>query len=98
MKKENLKSLSGRVNCRALYGLDYPSDYADHIEKKRDKGWFLKMQRLEKKTQQLREQMELLLEKSSLRVSETYQLTTTTQEINNRCIQRKSEIKLVGQI
>jgi len=90
MKKENLTHLTSRVNCRAVYGLHYPVDYADHIEKKRDKTWFLKIQQLEKKTQQLREQMVMLLEKSSMQVNKTQQITSRTYEINDRFIQRRT--------
>ena len=94
MKKENSTHLTARVNCRAVYGLHYPTDYADHIEKKRDKTWFLKIQQLEKKTRQLREQMEMLLEKSSMQVNKTHQITSRTYEINNRFIQRRTAVAL----
>jgi hypothetical protein len=93
MKKENLNYLTTRVNCRPVNGLHYPSDYADHIERKRDKGWFLKIQRLEKTTKELREQMELLSKKYKMEVSRTQLITTLTQDINCRCLQRRMEIK-----
>jgi len=94
MKKENLNYLTTRVNCRAVNGLHYPSDYADHIERKRDKGWFLKIQRLEKTTKELKEQMELLSKKYKMQVCRTQLMTTITQEINYRCLQRRIELQL----
>jgi len=94
MKKENLNYLTTRVSCRAVNGLHYPSDYADHIERKRDKGWFLKIQRLEKTTKELKEQMELLSKKYKMQVCRTQLMTTITQDINYRCLQRRIELQL----
>lgn len=93
MKKENLIHSSKRFSCKNLYSLHYPSDYADNLEKKRDRQWFLKMQRLEKKSQELREQLELLLKEHSSRIMATRQLATITHSISNRSIQKRDERK-----
>lgn len=88
MKKQNSTTKLKRFNCKSLYSLHYPDDYADHIEKKRNRQWFLKLQQLEKKSQELREQMELLLQKHSVRVTNTQQLVSMTLDINNRCVEK----------
>ena len=94
MEKEN-GSFTEKFNCKAplLFALPQ-SDYSSEMERKRDKGFFLKMQQLEKKSHQLREQMELLLQKHSLQLSRTQQLVIRSYGINNRFIERRANARV----
>ena len=91
MKKESVDYLSTDVHCKTFFKLYYPTDYADHFERKRDKSWFIKMRKLEKKSQEIRQQMELLLIKYVEQATLTRQLATTSLDFKNRSIQRKAE-------
>lgn len=65
MKKQNLYKALEKFNCKppALFSIPL-SDYSDEMNKERDKSLFIKMKEL-KKTQQLKENMELLSKKHS---------------------------------
>lgn len=93
MKKQNSNLSKKRLYCKTIYSLNYPVDYADNIEKKRDKKWFLRIRRLEKKSQQLREQMELLVKRHSLRVMETQHRVLITEDISSQVRQKTAARK-----
>lgn len=89
MKKENLYKAPEKFNCKppALFSIPL-SDYADEMEKERDKRLFVKMKELEKKIQQLKEKMELLSKEHSIRLQLIQQMITENYNINYRRMQR----------
>lgn len=64
------------------------------MERQRDKNWFFKIQQLEKKSQGLREKMELISKKHNDLILETQKIIAKSNDINQRFIQRRNEEKL----
>ncbi|WP_018611484.1 hypothetical protein [Segetibacter koreensis] len=91
MKEEIVQCLSTDVHCKTLFKLFYPVDYADHFERKRNKSWFIKMQKLEKKSQKIRQEMESLLIKCTQQASLTRQLAITTLDFTNRVVEKRAK-------
>jgi hypothetical protein len=95
MKQENNCYLSEKFNCKPPLLFVLPlNNHSDEMERQRDKEWFLKMQQLEKKSQQLREKMELLSKKYFFQLQVIQGMISNTNDINYRCIQRRNEVKL----
>ena len=69
------------------------SVYSKEMERQRDKDWFIKMQQLEKKYRKLKEIMELLSKKHFFQLSVTQGIIAKTNDINDRFIQKRNEIK-----
>ncbi len=64
-------------------------DYADEVNRKRNKSWYLKMKRLEKKSQDLREKLTYYTERKSLMIERTQALVAFTASVNNKYYNRK---------
>ena len=78
MKKEDTCLLYEKFNYRTPFLFLLPiaeSEYSDEMERQRDKSWFFKMQQLEKKSQMLREKMNVLTEKYSIEIRKTREIT-----------------------
>jgi len=94
MKKERLGNSSKKFNRQLPLLFVLPvSDYSKEMERQRHKGWFIKMQQLEKKYRKLKERMELLSKKHSFQLSVTKGIIAKTNDINDRFIQKRNEIK-----
>ena len=69
-------------NCKSPLLFIIPSDvYADDMEKERDKESFLKIQKLAKKCEQLRQKLHLYSEQQSARMETTRNLVIRTMEV-----------------
>lgn len=90
MKKQNLYKAPPKFNCKppALFSIPL-SDYSDEMNKKRDKTLFIKMKELEKKTQQLKENMELLSKKHSFSLQLIQEMIAASCNLNYGHKQRK---------
>ena len=94
MKKERLGNSSEKFNDELPLLFVLPvSVYSEEMERQRDKDWFIKMQQLEKKYRKLKERMELLSKKHSFQLSVTQGIISKTNDINDRFIQKRNEIK-----
>lgn len=90
MKKQNLYKTPVKFNCKPPLLFAIPlSDYSDEMDKERDKNLFKKMKELEKKTQQLKENMELLSKKHSFHLHLIQEMIAASYNINYRLTQRK---------
>ncbi|MDB5250100.1 MAG: hypothetical protein JWQ40_4494 [Segetibacter sp.] len=93
MKKETEFSLSrnsrDKFNCKTPVLFAIPvNEYTG--EKERDKGWYLKMQQLEKKSFLLRQEFQLLCKTQLERVEKTQQIVAFSYAVNERFIKRSA--------
>jgi hypothetical protein len=94
MKKERLGNSSEKFNPQLPLLFVLPvSVYSEEMERQRDKDWFIKMQQLEKKYRKLKERMELLSKKYFFQLIATKGIIANTNDINDKFIQKRNEIK-----
>ena len=65
--------------------------YSDEMEKERDKDAFIKIQKLEKKCEQLKQKFQAYVEKHSVRIETTKSLVLRTIAVNNSIRGKKTE-------
>lgn len=64
-------------------------DYADEVNRKRNKSWYTKIKRLEQESKELRLRLEYYIEKKRLMVAKTKQLMALSAEIHNKYLVKK---------
>lgn len=76
---------SDKFSCKAPLIFSIPSDvYGDELERLRDRNWYLKIQKVQKKSEELREKLKLLTEKKFLLVSKTQLLIARSMSCNKK--------------
>jgi hypothetical protein len=82
-----------KFNCKTpiLFAIP-PSDYSDEMEKERDKGWYLKIQQLEKKSKLLREELQILTQNNFNRITATRQMIAQSVAVKEKFFQKRSAI------
>ncbi len=84
------KSRSDKFNGKAPLLFTIPLDvYSDELEKDRDKDYYLKIQELEKRCQQIRANFHQLLKRHSLMIQSTLYLVSVSEAVKNNHISRK---------
>ncbi|MCW3110266.1 MAG: hypothetical protein JWQ09_4772 [Segetibacter sp.] len=89
------KSKVSKFNYKPPFLFAIPLDvYSDEIEKERDKESFLKIQRLEKKCEQLRQKLHVYIQAYSQRLEATKYLVSRTLAFKKNMQGRKAENSL----
>lgn len=97
--KNNFTSATGSPGYNTAAGYKTPVlfeiplyDYADEINRKRDKAWYNKMKRIEAKSKELRLAIEYYAEKKYLMLQKTRELLDLTAAMQNNLATRKSSL------
>ena len=85
------KSRTGKFLCKTPILFAIPlSDYSDEMEKQRDKEWYIKIQKLEKKSKLLREELQALSKNNFERILVTRQRIAETYAVKDKFLKKRS--------
>lgn len=97
MNKSSKTVITNPVN-KETFGLREPKlfeiplyDYADELNRKRNKKLYHKVKLLEKTSQDLREELKLYLERHNELLQRSMQLVTASLSVNYTILKRKTE-------